>query len=126
MGFANGRRISNTGPYSCVRSAKSAGTLPVRTCRLNTTFRNGTAGIFLVRAECRSKGPARLWETASAMDRPMTSILQMSWMRASDSSSSWKMKRKTSHVLTRQITITSLGSGISFMKIALPIRVLMN
>ena len=86
----------------------------------------GDSRNFLVRAERRSSGPARLWATASAIDRPIKSILQMSWMRSSDSSSGWNMKRKTSHVLMRQMIMTSRGSGISLLKIALLMRVLTN
>ena len=71
MGSLKGGRISNTGPCSSARSAKSAGRLPSRTCGLSSSLRSGTVGIFLDRAECRSNGPARLWETASAMDRPI-------------------------------------------------------
>ena len=126
MGAANGRRTLNTGPYSPARSAKRAGTLPLRTCGLNSRWRSETAGIFLVSTERRSRGPARFSTTAAAMDRPIRSIRQMSAIRSSAALSSWNMKRRTSHVLARQITMTSLGSGISSVKMTLPIRVLMN
>ena len=36
------------------------------------------------------------------------------------------MKRKTSHVLMRQMMMTSLGAGISLLNIALLMRVLTN
>ena len=61
---------------------KERGDVAVANVRIEQQARrSGTTGIFLVSAECRSSGPARLWETAAAMDRPIKSILQMNWMR---------------------------------------------
>ena len=116
----------NTGPYSSARSAKSAAMLPLRTCGFSNSLRSETVGISLVSAERRSSGPARFWETASAMDRAIRSILQMAWMRSSISSSSGNMKRKTSQVSIRAMMMTSLGSGISLLKMTLLMRVLTN
>ena len=121
-----GGRIWNTGPYSSARVPKSAFRLPSRTCGLRNSLDSGTVGIFLAKAACLRIGPARLSETASAMDRPIRSNRQTNRMRSSAASSSSKIKRKTSQVLTRHTMTTSLGSGISSVKMTLLIRALMN
>ena len=122
----NGGRISNTDPNSRASSAKSAGRLPSRACSLNRIFRNGTTGIFLVRDERWRIGACRFWATASAMERPIRSILQTSSIRSSASSSIWKMKRRTSQALTMQRTMMSRGSGMLSLKMTLATRVWMN
>ena len=118
--------MRNTGPYSTVRSVKSAGMLPLRTCGLSSSRRSGTAGIGLFSVERRSSGLAMLCSTAAAMERPIVSIRQMRSIRSWVSSSMSNMKRKTSHVLIRQMTTMSLGPGISSVKSALRTRVFTN
>ncbi len=126
MGSLKGGRIWNTGPYSSASSAKSAGMLPVRRCLLPSIFRSFATGICFVRADRRNSGPAMLCPTASAMARPIRSILQICSTRSSDSSSSSKMNLRTSQVWMRPMMTMSLGSGISLLKMALLMRVLTN
>ena len=78
----------------------------------------------MVRAVCLNNRAVMFCPTASAMARPIRSIRQMSTTRCSDSSSSSKMNRRTSQVSMRQMMMTSLGSGISLLKMALLMRVL--
>ena len=99
---------------------------PLRRWRLSNTLRRDTRGMSLPSLEGGRNDPTTCCATALAMERPMTSMLQMKPMRSSVSSSSSNMKRNTSQVLTRLMMMASLGVGISLLKTTMTMRVLTN
>ena len=76
-GFGKGRADLKHRAILFCKVGKESGYVAFAKVWIKQQLTEGDRRNFLVRAERLSNGPARLWETAAAIERPIKSILQM-------------------------------------------------